>query len=205
MGYAGQKCTATKRVIAVGHAADAIRDALVAAVEKLPFGDPADPRTAAGPVISHQARDRVLAAAAGAVSAGGRLLTGGAARPGEGSYVMPTVVEGLPADHELLREEVFGPICAVQRAADVDAAVALANGVRFGLVSAVYTRDLGAALEVSARLDTGMVKVNSPTAGVDFYLPFGGEKASSLGPREQGKAAGDFYTSLHTITVSPAT
>ncbi|MCW2914565.1 MAG: aldehyde dehydrogenase [Actinomycetia bacterium] len=204
MGYAGQKCTATKRVIVVGAAADDVRDALVAAVEELTFGDPADPRTAVGPVISLAARDRVLAAADSAERAGGRVLTGGRAGDGDGWYVPPTVVENLPDDHELVCDEVFGPICAVQRVDDVDAAVAFANGVRFGLVSAVYTRDLNAALDVSARLDTGLVKVNSPTTGVDFYLPFGGEKASSYGPREQGKAAQDFYTSTHTITVAPS-
>jgi len=84
----------------------------------------------------------------------------------------------------------------------VDAAVRLANGVSAGLVSAVHTHDLDAALDLGSRLDTGMIKVNAPTTGVDFYLPFGGEKASSYGPREQGKAAQDFYTSTHTITLS---
>jgi alpha-ketoglutaric semialdehyde dehydrogenase len=82
-----------------------------------------------------------------------------------------------------------------------DEAVRLANDVRYGLVGAVFTRDLGAALELSGRLDTGLVRVNTSTAGVDFYAPFGGEKASSYGPREQGKAARDFYTRLQTITV----
>lgn len=92
----------------------------------------------------------------------------------------------------------------IQDAASVDEAVELANGVRYGLASAVYTGDLDRALDISARLDTGLVKVNAPTSGVDFYLPFGGEKDSSYGGREQGKAAQDFYTSTHTITVGPA-
>ncbi|GAA1508519.1 hypothetical protein GCM10009677_46600 [Sphaerisporangium rubeum] len=86
----------------------------------------------------------------------------------------------------------------------MDEAVALANGVRYGLVSAVYTSDLDHALDVSARLDTGLVKVNSPTSGVDFYLPFGGVKESSHGPREQGKAAQDFYTTTHTVSLAPS-
>ena len=194
MGYAGQKCTATKRVIAVG---TDIRDALVAAVESLPVGDPAEDRTVVGPVIDSRARDRVVAATAGV-----KVLTGGMALDREGWFVRPTVVDEPPADHVLARDEVFGPICAIQRADDVDAAVALANGVAAGLVSAVHTRDLDAALDIGSRLDTGMIKVNAPTAGVDFHLPFGGEKASGYGPREQGKAAQDFYTSTHTITLS---
>lgn len=200
MGYAGQKCTATKRVITVGSPARQadVAEAFTAAVIKLGYGDPADPGTAVGPVINETAREKVLAA-----TQGGRLLTGGHADRTDGWYVQPTIVTDLPDDHRLVCEEVFGPICAIQGAATADEAVALANGVRFGLSSAVYTRDLAAALDVSERLDTGLVKVNSPTAGVDFYLPFGGEKDSSYGSREQGKAAQEFYTSTHTVTIAP--
>ncbi|MFI1970617.1 aldehyde dehydrogenase family protein [Streptomyces cinnamoneus] len=198
MGYAGQKCTATKRVIAVGPAAGDVADALVAAVEKLAVGDPAHPDTVVGPVVSAAARERVLAS-----TEGGRVLSGGRAVAGEGHFVAPTVVADAPEGHVLAHEEVFGPVCLVQRAPDAETALALANGVRFGLVSAVHTRDLDAALRLGARLETGMVKVNAPTAGVDFHLPFGGEKDSSYGPREQGKAAQEFYTSSHTFTLAP--
>lgn len=204
MGFAGQKCTATKRIIAVGNGDD-VRQAVLAAVARLGFGDPSDPATAVGPLIDKAARDRVVAAASGAVASGGRILTGGRSADGLGGwYAEPTLVDGLPADHPLACEEVFGPICVVQDAASADEAVALANGVRYGLASAVYTRDLDRALDISARLDTGLVKVNAPTSGVDFYLPFGGEKDSSYGGREQGKAAQDFYTSTHTVTISPS-
>ncbi|GLK09971.1 aldehyde dehydrogenase family protein [Streptosporangium carneum] len=222
MGFAGQKCTATRRIIAVGNG-DEVRQAVLAAVARLGFGDPSDPGTVVGPLIDEAARDRVTDAAASAAAAGGRILAGGriAGGTGEGGagsragsrqafgglggwYVEPTVVDGLFADHPLAREEVFGPICVVQDAASADEAVALANGVRYGLASAVYTRDLDRALDLSARLDTGLVRVNAPTSGVDFYLPFGGEKDSGYGGREQGKAAQDFYTSSHTVTVSPS-
>ncbi|GII87584.1 aldehyde dehydrogenase [Sphaerisporangium siamense] len=197
-GYAGQKCTATRRVIAVDGGAE-VREALVAAIAKLGVGDPSDPGTAVGPLIDEAARDRAVAAARG-----GRVLAGGTALDREGWFAAPTLVDDVPGGHVLAREEVFGPVCLVQDAASVDEAVALANGVRYGLVSAVYTRDLDRALEVSARLDTGLVKVNAPTTGVDFYLPFGGEKDSSHGPREQGKAAQDFYTSIRTVAIAPA-
>ncbi|GHH71431.1 aldehyde dehydrogenase [Streptosporangium violaceochromogenes] len=204
MGFAGQKCTATKRVIAVGNGEE-VRQAVLAAVAALRVGDPSDPAVAVGPLIEKAARDRVVDAAAGAVSAGGRILTGGRGADGfDGWYAEPTIADGLPADHPLACEEVFGPICVVQDAASAQEAVALANGVRYGLASAVYTRDLDRALDFAARLDTGLVKVNAPTSGVDFYLPFGGEKDSSYGGREQGKAAQDFYTSVHTVTVSPS-
>jgi acyl-CoA reductase-like NAD-dependent aldehyde dehydrogenase len=203
MAFAGQKCTATKRVVVVGDPTT-FRDALVAAVEKLQVGDPADVGTIVGPVIDEAARTRVLDAAAGAVRAGGRLLTGGSPPDRDGWFVGPTVVEGVPGDHPLAREEVFGPICLLQTAADLGEAVDIANAVPHGLAAAVYTRDLSSSLEAADRLEAGLVKVNAPTSGVDFYLPFGGEKASSRGPREQGKAAQDFYTSLHTVTIAPA-
>ena len=80
----------------------------------------------------------------------------------------------------------------------------MANDVPHGLVAGVYTRDLTAALAAADALEAGLVKVNAPTTGVDFYLPFGGEKASSVGGREQGKAAQDFFTSIHTVTVAPS-
>jgi acyl-CoA reductase-like NAD-dependent aldehyde dehydrogenase len=197
-GYAGQKCTATKRVITAGNAGE-VREALVAAIAKLGVGDPADPGTAVGPLIEEAARDRTLAA-----TAGGRVLTGGEALDRDGWFAAPTLVDGVSDGHVLARDEVFGPICLVQDAASVDEAVALANGVRYGLAAAVYTRDLDRALDVSSRLEAGLVKVNNPTSGVDFYMPFGGEKDSSFGPREQGKAAQEFYTSTHTIALGTA-
>jgi aldehyde dehydrogenase (NAD+) len=131
------------------------------------------------------------------------VLTGGQALDRDGWFVAPTVVEGAPMDHLLACDEVFGPIALLQSARTAEEALALANGVRYGLAAAVYTSNLAAALDISNRLEAGVVKVNAPTSGVDFYLPFGGEKDSSLGPREQGKAARDIYTSTHTVAVAP--
>ena len=202
MGYAGQKCTATSRAIVVGDPAP-FTDALVAAVEGLPFGDPADEATVVGPVINEGARREVADAAAAARDRGGRVLTGGQSPDRDGWFVAPTLVDRVGADDPLAQEEVFGPICAVLAAADWDQAVRIANGVRYGLVAAVFTGDLDRALTLAARLDAGLVRVNQPTSGVDFHAPFGGEKDSSYGPREQGKAARELYTSSRTITIAP--
>ena len=202
MGYAGQKCTATSRAIVVGDPAP-FTDALVAAVQDLAVGDPAEASTVIGPVITGPARDKVVAAAEEAAAAGGRLLTGGTAGDGGGWFVAPTLVDRLAPDARLAQEEVFGPIAVVLAVADEDEAVRVANGVRYGLVGSVFTGDLDRALGLAARLDTGMIRVNAPTSGVDYLAPFGGEKDSSYGPREQGKAARDFYTSTRTITVLP--
>ena len=166
-------------------------------------GDPADMATTVGPVIERRAQDDVTGAADGARAGGGRLLTGGTARNGDGWFVDPTVVDGLPDGHPLLTEEVFGPICAIVAADSEAEAVRIANDVRFGLTAAVYTGSLDSALRVTDSLHAGQIKVNAPTTGVDFHLPFGGENRSSFGGREQGKAAMDFYTSLHTVTVAP--
>jgi acyl-CoA reductase-like NAD-dependent aldehyde dehydrogenase len=206
MGYAGQKCTATSRVIVVGDtgAADDFAQRLTAAVEALPVGDPADPGTVAGPVIDEGARDAVVDAARRAAGRGATVLTGGAALDRDGFYVAPTVVTAVPDGDTLLTEEVFGPICAVVPAASPEAAIEAANAVRQGLVAALFTRDLTAALTLAPRFETGMVKVNAPTAGVDFHAPFGGDKDSSYGPREQGPAARDFYTTTVTITLTPS-
>ncbi len=205
MGYAGQKCTATSRVVVVDDGdgfASRFTDALVTAVEALGVGEPAEDGVAVGPVITEQARDAVVAAGREAEESGGRVLTGGSAPDRPGWFVAPTLVDGVPATARVAQEEVFGPFAVVLTAPDVDQAVELANGVRYGLAAAVFTRDLDAALGIANRLEAGLVRVNSPTSGVDFYAPFGGEKESSYGPREQGKAARDFYTAVRTITIA---
>jgi alpha-ketoglutaric semialdehyde dehydrogenase len=203
MGYAGQKCTATSRVIAVGEAGP-VAEALVAAVEAMGVGDPADEGTTVGPVITPRAREGVVGAAETAGRDGGRVATGGQALDGPGLFVAPTLVDGLSPDAPLAQEEVFGPIAGILRAASAEEAVRISNAVPYGLVTSVFTRDLDAVLELVDGLDTGMIRINQPTSGVDYHAPFGGEKASSYGPREQGKAARDFYTSSHTITVAPS-
>lgn len=197
-GYAGQKCTATSRVIAVKDALDPLREALTEALRALSPGDPADPGTVCGPVISQAARDRV-----GQAWAATSVLAGGTVPGGPGWYVAPTLVEKAGPDHDLLREEVFGPIAALLHADDLDRAVRMSNAVPHGLVTSVHTRDLDTALHGLDQLDTGMVRVNAPSTGVDFHLPFGGAKASGHGPREQGRAALDFYTAGRTYTLTP--
>jgi alpha-ketoglutaric semialdehyde dehydrogenase len=204
MGYAGQKCTATSRVIAERGVAADLRDALVAEVEALVVENPADAACEVGPLITGEARSAAVAAVERAVASGGRLLAGGAAIEGAGHYLAPALVEVSDPSAELAQEEVFAPVAAVLEARDAAHAVELTNGVRYGLSTSIFTRDLDRVLDLAGLLDTGLVRVNQPTSGVDLHAPFGGEKASGLGPREQGKAARDFYTSLRTILVSPA-
>lgn len=200
MGYAGQKCTATSRIIVVRDVYDAFRDALAAAVEALGVVDPADPATMVGPVIDAGARASALEAVAGS---GGRVLTGGLPLDVPGYYLAPTVVELPEPTGYLATEEVFAPVAAMISVRSADEAVQIANRVRYGLVTSLFTSDLGQALRLTRRLESGMLRVNAPTSGVDFNAPFGGSKESSYGPREQGQAARDFYTESRTVLFVP--
>src|SRR4051794_34694625 len=202
MGYAGQKCTATGRVTVLGEPAP-FPDALAAAVEALPVVDPADQATIVGPVINPPAREELVEAAQHAPSDGGRVVAGGQALDGPGLFFAPTIVDGQAPSARLAQEEVFGPIVTVLRASSAEQAVEISNSVAYGLVTSVFTKDLDSALTVVDGLETGMIRVNMPTSGVDFHAPFGGEKQSSFGPREQGKAARELYPSTHTITIGP--
>lgn len=198
MGFAGQKCTATRRVIVVGEQPDFV-EALVAATRQAAPMDPAQEPSSVGPVISPVARDKVVAAAA----SGGDVLAGGKAPDGDGFFVEATLVDGVPEGHDLLSVETFGPLLVLQHAADVEAAVAMADATSYGLVTSIHGQDLAPILTAARSVHSGLVKVNAPTTGVDFYAPFGGEKASSIGQREQGLAALDFYAATRTITVAP--
>lgn len=198
-GYAGQKCTATRRVVAVGAALAPLREALAEALRAVPVGDPADAATVCGPLIGERARDQAEEACQGSA-----VLAGGSVPDGPGWYAAPVLVEKVPPGHRLLHEEVFGPVAALLPADDLAEAVRISNSVPYGLVTSVHTTDLDTALHGLDRLDTGMIRINAPTTGVDFHLPFGGTKSSGHGPREQGRAALEFYASSRTYTLSPA-
>jgi aldehyde dehydrogenase (NAD+) len=200
MGYAGQKCTATSRVIVADAVYCDFRDRLTVAVQALGVVDPADARTLVGPVIDAGARASALEAVA---ASGGRVLIGGHPLDAPGFYLAPTVVELDSPAGPLATREVFAPVAALIRADSADHAISIANAVRYGLVAAVFTSDLGHALRLTRRLEAGMIKVNAPTSGVDFNAPFGGCKESSYGPREQGQAARGFYTESRTVLIAP--
>jgi acyl-CoA reductase-like NAD-dependent aldehyde dehydrogenase len=203
MAFGGQKCTATKRVIVVGDSSR-FREALIEAVRALPIGDPSDERTVVGPVISRRARECVLAAAEEAKAGGGTILLGGEAAKGDGWFVKPTVIADLDRGARFLSEETFGPICAVIEAADEHEAVELVNATRYGMVAAVYSRDIDRVMTVASALDVGIVRVNDTTTGIDFNVPFSGVKDSGFGLGEQARAARDLFTVSTTFAISRA-
>ncbi|WP_114906513.1 aldehyde dehydrogenase family protein [Ornithinimicrobium murale] len=200
MSYAGQKCTATSRIIAERAVMPELREALLAEVSRLAVGDPMDEATVIGPVISAAALDDVHRAVS---LSGGRILMGGQRDVDmTGFHIKPTVLELADREDILAREEVFGPVVSLMEVSDGDEAIEVANSVGYGLSAALFTKDLSAAMTFVDRVEAGMIKVNAPTAGVDFHAPFGGVKASSYGPREQGMAAREFFTETYTISVT---
>lgn len=200
MGYAGQKCTATSRVIVEGSVYDEVRDRLISAVEEMEVVDPERESCQVGPLIEEEARASAIEAVR---RGGGRTLTGGEPLDVEGFYLEPTLVEVEDPDSPLVREEVFAPVTALLKAGSAEEALQLANDVRYGLVAAVFTNDLKRAMTLANRLEAGLIRVNAATSGVDYHVPFGGSKQSGIGPKEQGLAARDFYTDTRTILISP--
>jgi alpha-ketoglutaric semialdehyde dehydrogenase len=198
---AGQKCTATSRVIVERAIFEPFAERLATVARTWKLGDPLDPETQVGPVVSQSALATILGYLERGRSDGGRFLAGGgrAERLGDGYFVEPTVVEGLGPASALVREEIFGPVAALLPADDLDDALAQANDTVYGLSASLFTRDLGAALRFAQEIRAGVVKINQESAGLELQVPFGGMKASSSGSREQGKVARDFFTQWKTV------
>jgi aldehyde dehydrogenase (NAD+) len=196
---AGQKCTATRRIYVQAGAYERFRGELLERVAALRVGDPADAATEVGPLVSEKQLRSVLDGIEQGRTEGGSPIAGGARAEVPGLLVEPTLFEDVADDGFLSREEVFGPVAALYPFADLDEAIARANAVPHGLSAAIFTRDIGAARQFVARLEAGLLHVNSQTAGADVHVPFGGIKASGHGPHEQGRAAREFYTDVVTV------
>jgi aldehyde dehydrogenase (NAD+) len=196
---AGQKCTATRRILVEGSVYDAFREKLLARVAAGKVGDPADPEVEVGPVVNESAFEDILGAIERARGEGGTVLAGGERSDDDGYLIAPTVFEGLADDAELSCEEVFGPVTSLYRYETFDEAIVRANAVRFGLSASIFTRDLRETQRFTSEIQAGIIHVNSQTAGADVHVPFGGVKGSAWGPHEQGRAAIEFYTESVTV------
>ena len=201
----GQRCTASSRLIVE----DSIHDQFVAElserVKALVVGHALDPRTNIGPAVSESQLRQDLDYVGIGETEGAKLAFGGKAldRDTPGYFIEPALFLEATNAMRICREEIFGPVASVIRVRDYDEAVAVANDTEFGLSSGICTTSLRYASHFQKHSGAGMVMVNLPTAGVDYHVPFGGRRASSLGSREQGRYAVEFYTNVKTAYANP--
>ncbi|SPT58109.1 MULTISPECIES: aldehyde dehydrogenase family protein [Actinomadura] len=197
---AGEMCTAPSRLLVHRSVAGRVLDRIVARAGSLAVGDPLDPATEMGPLVSARQRDRVLSYLEAGAAEGARLRAGGSAIDGDGHYVRPSVFDQVKPGMRIAREEIFGPVLAVLEFDDIDEAVRLANDTEYGLAAALWTSDLTTAHRVSRALRAGTVWVNCYEEG-DMSVPFGGVKQSGNG-RDKSLHALDKYLDLKTTWIA---
>jgi alpha-ketoglutaric semialdehyde dehydrogenase len=199
----GQKCTATSRAIVEESIYDRFVDALVERTRKLKIGDGMEPGIDIGPAVDQGQLDTDLRyieigrKEAGAPRVGGNRLTG--PQYDKGYFVEPTIFADVTPEMTIAREEIFGPVLAVMRAANFEDALRIANDIPFGLSASIQTSNVSRVFEFVNRMEAGLLTVNLPSAGVEYQLPFGGTKDSSFGSKEQGPAALEFYSDFKTV------
>lgn len=196
----GQRCTASSRLIVTEGIHDRFVTALTERLRKVIVDDALKPDTQIGPVVDQNQLDQDVDYISIGKNEGANLAFGGDLlnRSTPGFYLQPALFTECRNDMRICQEEIFGPVASVIRVRDADEALAMANDIPFGLSAGVCTESLKMATHFKRNLEAGMVMVNLPTAGVDFHVPFGGRKASSYGPREQGSYASEFYTTVKT-------
>ena len=198
-GSTGQRCTATSRAIIVESVADKFVELLKARAAQFQCG------VDLGPVVDGSQFREVMEAIERAKKDGAQLVLGGDRGQGEelakGFYVQPTIFDHVDPKSFLALEEVFGPVLAVLRVKDLDHALEVANSVRYGLSSSIYSKDSNRIFRFIEHIETGITHVNSPTMGGEAQLPFGGVKDTGVGAREQGSVAIDFFTELKTVYI----
>lgn len=200
----GQRCTASSRLIVTEGIHDAFVEGVKARLAGLKIGDALTAGTDIGPVVSQAQLEQDLsyveiARSQGAtVQAGGQRVACHTGSGAEGFFMAPALITDSTPEQRINREEVFGPVASVIRVKNYEEALAVTNDTEFGLSAGIATQSLKHATHFKRHAQAGMVMVNLPTAGVDYHVPFGGRKGSSYGPREQGRYAQEFYTTVKT-------
>lgn len=201
-GCAGQRCLAVSVTIAIGAAQDWFRESISAAASSLKVGNGLDPATHMGPVITCASRDRVGALIAHGASEGAKPIVDGRAQAngGRGSFVGPTVLDGLPAASSLMQTEIFGPVLSVVHAQSIEEALALIDRSAYGNASSIFTSSGAAARKFRNLASTGNVGVNIGVPAPMAYFPFSGWKGSFFGVMHaQGRDAIEFFTDKKVI------
>ncbi|HEY6465193.1 MAG TPA: aldehyde dehydrogenase family protein [Candidatus Acidoferrales bacterium] len=203
-GSSGQRCTSTSRVVVEEAIADRFVEMLVERTKKTKAGNGIDPGVAVGPLVDeHQLTTVLRYLEIGRKEA--KLLIGGERLAGEqydnGYFIAPTVFDHVAWDSVIAQEEIFGPVISVVRVPDFEEALRVANSVKYGLTSSIYTNDAKKIFEFIDRIESGITHVNAPTMTSEMQLPFGGMKATGVGIREMGRVAIDFYTELKAVYI----
>jgi acyl-CoA reductase-like NAD-dependent aldehyde dehydrogenase len=204
-GTSGQRCTAASRVIVHEQVYGELQTRLVARAEQMTIGPGWEDDTDLGPVINREALDKIHSYTQIGRDEGAELLTGGEVASGngldKGFYYRPTVFSEVEPGMRIAQEEIFGPTTALLRVSSFEQAVRVANGIEYGLSSAIFTRDVNQAFRAMRDLQTGITYINAGTTGAEVHLPFGGTKATGNGHREAGQAALDVFTEWKSIYV----
>jgi acyl-CoA reductase-like NAD-dependent aldehyde dehydrogenase/nicotinamidase-related amidase len=201
-GFAGQRCTATRRIIVEESVRERFTEILLREIAGLRVGDPLDPETRVGPLVSAARREEVKAVVERALAAdGGRLLCGGAV-PREfeqGGWYLPTLVDNLAPDAALVQQETFGPVAVIQAAKGYDDAIRLCNGIPQGLVASFFGADAVLQRRFLVDAEAGILRLNPSAFPVAADAPFGGWKSSSMGPPEHGRWDREFFARPQAI------
>jgi aldehyde dehydrogenase (NAD+) len=204
-GTSGQRCTAASRVIVQDGVYDALQSKLVAAAEGMRLGPGWEEDTDVGPVINRRALEKIDSYTQIGKDEGAKLLTGGEIASegalGNGVFYRPTLFGDVDPQMRIAQEEIFGPTTALIRVRDADEAIRVANGIRYGLSSSIFTRDVNRAFRAIRDLQAGITYVNAGTIGAEVHLPFGGTKDTGNGHREAGQAALDVFTEWKSVYV----
>ena len=200
----GQRCTATSRVIVEESIADQFVAKLVERAKAFRVGDGLEASNDMGPSVDQTQMDTVLryievGKKEAKLLCGGERISTGAHKAG--CFVQPTVFDHVAPNARIAQEEIFGPVLSVIRVKNFDEALEAANGVKYGLSSSIYSSDANTIFDFVEKIETGMTHVNQPTVGGEAHVPFGGAKASSIGPHEVGHSAIDFYTETKIVYI----
>jgi aldehyde dehydrogenase (NAD+) len=204
-GSTGQRCTAASRVIVEESVADKFTEMMLARMETFKIGNGMDAQTDMGPAVEEGQMNTVLQYIDIGKNDGARLLKGGKRLTNgafaKGFFVEPTLFDSVTPKMRIAEEEIFGPVIGIMRAKSFDEAVEIANGVKFGLSASLYSHDMAKIMRFAEMSEVGKVHINSPTIGGEAQAPFGGSKATGIGPREQGTEVFEFYTEIKTVYI----
>ncbi len=204
-GTTGQRCTATSRLILHEDIYDEFIEMLVERVKQMKIGNPLDESTDMGPLINEKQRETVHRYVEIGKQEGAKLIYGGEPLKGDeydkGWFYMPTIFVDVEPHMTIAQEEIFGPVLSVFKVKSLEEAIEIANGVKYGLSSSIYTRDLLEAMYAIEEIEAGITYVNAPTIGAETHLPFGGVKATGNGHREGGWTVYEIFTEWKAVYI----